>query len=66
MYYFVSDRNFDSETLEPRIPINRLLDEDDKIERICVSKSIIGCLSAISPEEGEILFVHTCKSNNVI
>ena len=66
MYYFISDKNFDSDTLDPRVPLSRLLDEDDKIKRICVSKSIMGCLSAINPSEEEILFVHTCNSNNVI
>ena len=66
MYYFISKHNFDSDILEPRIPINRLEDEDDKIKRVCVSKSIVGCLSAIAPPENEILIVHTCDSINVI
>ena len=31
----------------PRIPDERLVDEDDVIPRICVSTSIIGCLNAV-------------------
>ena len=47
MYYFVSTTNFDKQTLYPRIPHSRMLNEDDKTERICVSKSIDNCLVSV-------------------
>lgn len=46
-FYFVSkDDNLNARTLYPRIPLNKFNNEDTNINRICVSKSIIGCLSA--------------------
>lgn len=66
MYYFVSDKNFDKETLYPIIPFSRMKKEDSKTKRICVSKSINGCLSAIQPNLNGIYYVHCCESDNVI
>ncbi len=41
--------------------------EDDKIERICVSKSINGCLSACQCWfKDNIVYIYTCGSNKVI
>jgi hypothetical protein len=39
--------------------------EDFSTKRICVSKSINGCLTAIEPCEGDLLYIHWCESNNV-
>ena len=49
MYYFISDKNFDKETLCPIIPFSKMNKEDGTTKRICVSKSINGCLTAIQP-----------------
>lgn len=65
-YYFVSDQNFDNETLHPRIPENRLYGEDEEIERICVSQSVDGCLIATYYCKGDEIYVHKCESNSVI
>lgn len=46
-YYFVSKEKLKNNIIKPRIPINRLTlsgREDNKTRRICVSKSILGCL----------------------
>lgn len=46
-YYFVSKKRLKNNTISPRIPQNRLTlsgKEDNKTKRICVSKSILGCL----------------------
>jgi hypothetical protein len=41
--------------------------EDGKQERICVSQSINGCLTAIGGFHiGDIVYIHECESNNVI
>jgi hypothetical protein len=64
-YYFVSSTNFDNEILHPRIPENRMKNENSIKERICVSKSINGCLSALGKLEfDEILYVHTCQADS--
>jgi len=63
MYYFVSNKNFDGQTLYPRIPKNRMCNEDEGIERICVSQSIDGCLIATYYVVGDIVYVHTCEPN---
>lgn len=45
--YFVTDKYFGSEMeLSPRIPETRQEEEDSQVERICVSSSILGALSA--------------------
>lgn len=60
-YYFVSKTNFDEQYLLPRIPKNRMKNENGEIPRICVSKSINGCLTAVGGWKiGDIVFVHTC------
>lgn len=63
-YYFVSTKNFDGQILYPKVPENRMNNEDDSTERICVSKSINGCLSALSYSKGDKLFVHSCNVEN--
>lgn len=66
MYYFVSDKNFDMEILFPRIPENKAKPEDKVTPRICVSKSIIGCIESTGIfRKHETLYVHSCYSNNV-
>lgn len=41
--------------------------EDDKIKRICVSKSINGCLSACQCwDKEDIVYIYKCESNKVI
>lgn len=66
-YFFISRKNHDNKTLNPRIPKNRMPSEDDKTARICVSTSIAGCLAAVQGlKEGNIVYIHTCKSNQVI
>jgi len=66
MYYFISDKNFDKQTLHPTIPFSKMNKEDGITKRICVSKSINGCLSAIQPMLNGIYYVHWCDSNCVI
>ena len=66
MYYFVSDRDFDGQTLYPRLPENRAPNEDESTERVCVSQSIDGCLVATYYGVGNIIYVHTCESDQVI
>jgi len=66
IYYFVSDKNFDGQILYPRIPYNRMDNEDDEIERICVSQSIDGCLLATYYGLTDIVYVHSCESDKVI
>jgi len=66
-YYFASKNNFDGETLKPRIPTNKMKCEDDIIQRICVSQSINGCLTAVGLFNiGDIIYIHKCNSNNAM
>ena len=66
IYYFASDVNFDGKILYPRIPKNRMTTEENTIQRICVSKSIIGCLTAIGGFDiGDVVYIHQCQSNKV-
>ena len=66
-YFFISRKNHDNKILNPRIPKNRLLSEDEKTARICVSTSIAGCLAAVHGlKEGNTVYIHTCESNQVI
>lgn len=64
-YYFISNRRLREEILYPRIPRNRLTEsgrEDNKTPRICVSKSIIGCLQSTSTyETRKILYLYSCE-----
>ena len=54
MYYHVSKQDLDGVILNPRIPTNSwFIDngyEDDKTPRICVTKSIDNCLTAIGDD----------------
>lgn len=66
-YFFLSRKSHDNKILDPRIPKNRMISEDDKTPRICVSNSIAGCLAAIHTlKEGNIIYIHSCESNQVI
>lgn len=66
-YFFISRKNHDNKILNPRIPKNRMPSEDEKTARTCVSTSIAGCLAAVhSLKEGNIVYIHTCESNQVI
>lgn len=66
-YYFASKEDFNNETLYPRIPENRMSGENNTTERICVSKSINGCLSAVQCfDDNDIVYIHQCESNYVI
>lgn len=49
--YFLSDKNLNNQTLQPRIPNNYLTKngyEDNTIKRICFAPSIENCLTALS------------------
>lgn len=37
----------------PRVPKERMIDEDDETKRVCVSKTIAGCLTAIPKGESQ-------------
>lgn len=67
-YYFASQKsNLDGAILNPRVPLSRMETEDDKIKRICVSKSINGCLSACQCWfKDDTVNIYTCESNKVI
>ena len=71
-YYFVSNTKLKDEVLKPRIPQNRLTKsgrEDNTTPRICVSKSIIGCLQSTNTYiSKKRLYLYYCEvdSNYVI
>lgn len=49
-FFHLSTRQLESTYLEPRVPGNRLVDEDGVTPRVCVSDSVIGCMSAIKDQ----------------
>lgn len=51
IFYHVSLDLNSSSYFEPRIPVKRRPDEDFKTKRVCVSKTIEGCLTAIPEVE---------------
>ena len=61
--FFLSDKNMDGKTLEPRVPNNFLIKngyEDSKSKRVCFAPSIDKALMAISQNlKGKKFFVHT-------
>ncbi len=61
--YFISQHNFDSQLIKPRIPATVMVGEDNTIPRICVSFSITGALSALGKDltVGSRLIVHMCE-----
>lgn len=66
-FFFISRRNHSGKTLEPRIPKNRLREEDATTKRICVSSSIAGCLAAVHGlKEGNTVYIHTCETDKAI
>jgi uncharacterized protein YjhX (UPF0386 family) len=62
MYYFCSKEDFKNGTiLQPRVPINRMNNEENQIKRICVSRCIDGCLIAIGGlNVGGIVNIYSC------
>ena len=53
-YFFVSNTRLKDNIIYPRVPKNRLTEsglEDNTTPRICVSKSIIGCLASVGSSE---------------
>ncbi|MCE5220188.1 MAG: hypothetical protein LLF98_02675 [Clostridium sp.] len=65
-YYFASMEDFNNVELKPRIPIDRMKIENDYTERICVSQSIVGCLTALRKFDlNDIVYIYECESNNV-
>lgn len=67
-YYFASKENFDGQVIKPKVPLHKYECEDSETERICVSQSINGCLTALSSRFGigEIVYIHQCESDNII
>lgn len=65
--YFLSDKNFDKQTLYPRVPNNfftRKGYEDPSTPRICFCSSISGCLIAMARNlENSELYVHKAVGN---
>lgn len=62
--YFVTDR-FKSSFLQlkPRVPSSLMEGEDNKVPRICVCPSLLGCLTAIgSLSTGQVLQVYKTNS----
>lgn len=67
MYYFVSTKSFNNKILQPKIPKNKASSEDYITPRICVSKSLLGCLESTDIyTKHKRVYVHTCNSNNII
>lgn len=70
MYFFVSTKNFNNQILIPKIPDNRLTksgQEDNITPRICVSKSLLGCIKSTELyAKYKRIYVHNCESNQVI
>lgn len=64
-FYFVAKEPFHNEILHPRVPETIAREENYWTERICVSPSINGCLSATGGryKEGDELYVHTCETD---
>ena len=66
IFYHVSKDPHISETVVyPRIPTYRMEGEDQEIPRICVSPSILGCLSAVDQlEVNDVVYIYTCESTD--
>lgn len=66
-YYFISDKRIENEVLYPRVPHNRLTVrglEENKTPRICVSKSILGCLKSTGLYQNrKILYLYLCYAH---
>ena len=71
-YFFVSNTRLKDNTIYPRVPKNRLTEsglEDNTTPRICVGKSIIGCLASVgSYTKRKRLYLYQCfvDSDSVI
>ena len=68
MYYFVSNQNFNEKIIIPRVPENIASHEDNISKRICVSKSLLGCIISLWSliTTWDEVYVHQCCSSNVI
>ena len=50
----------------PKVPVNRMVNEDSSTKRICVSQSINGCLTAIGDfNVGDLVYIYECNSDLV-
>lgn len=66
LYHVSKDPHISETVVYPRIPTYRMEGEDQLIPRICVSPSILGCLSAVDQlEVGDAVYIYTCESNNI-
>ncbi len=67
--YHISEKNLNNEILYPRIPSNYMAKngyEDNKIPRISFSKSIDGCLMALSANiKGKEFYIHMPIDDNI-
>jgi len=65
--YFISDKNMNGETLQPKIPSNYFTQngfEDNSTKRVCFSMSIDGALMGLSKNlKDKELYVHTPLEN---
>jgi hypothetical protein len=55
-YYHISDINQNRRKFRPRVPKDRLPEEDGKTKRVCFSTSINGCIYAIGFDEIFFMF----------
>lgn len=67
--YHLSFDNWDGKVFKPRIPSNRLPDEDGSLNRVCLSSSMSGAFRACSQNDYNyaIMFVHVPENiDNII
>jgi hypothetical protein len=67
--FHLSWENHDGEVFYPRVPSNRMVDEDDCTDRVCLSSSLHGCYTAINDtpywfrtQIDDFIFVHVAKN----
>lgn len=66
-YHASMNDSLHNTTLSPRIPLNKFDSEDNTTLRVCVSASILGCLSATPRYSiGDIVYIYECESDNYI
>lgn len=65
IFYHVSDnKDLDKTSIIPKVPTNQMNSEPRNTKRICVSSSIIGCLSGRNCKKDEILYVYKVEADN--
>ena len=67
--YHLSFDNCDGQIFKPRIPSNRIPDEDGSLNRVCLSSSMSGAFRACSQNDYNyaIMFVHVPENiDNII